>query len=363
MNPFAKLAALADEPYRRTDDRPLIAVFPMWFPYEILLAGGLRASEWWGFPLATTLADAHFPPFVCTLVKANFEVLLDGAAAPDGMVFPSATCDSIQNSAGLFRRLHPGKFSAYFRMSQNPESGAAPSFLRDEIERLLRQVETFAGRKIAADDLRRAIAATNRLRRAVRKLLSKQAAGKIAAPARHVYAAIKGAVADVGETTAAWLEEFADSLTATPSGAKKLMLVGMTPEPTVALDLIENAGGRVVGDDLGLGWRTFAVDAAEDGDPVDALVNRLLHSPPCSSLHFDGKRRSDGVLARVRELQADAVVFTRVKFCDPEAFDYPNVKKALDEARVPSLLLERELVAGAEAATATRVEAFIEQLG
>lgn len=362
MLAYDKLADLAKAPYRRTDDRRLVAVFPMWFPYEILLAGGLRASEWWGFPIDTTLADAHFPPYVCTLVKANFEIMLGDGHRPDGMVFPSSTCDTIQNSAGLFRRLFPQAFSAYFRMTQNPDSQAAPEFLAGEIERVIGEVSRFAGRPIVADDLRAAIVVVNRFRQTARQLLAKMAAGKISVPAAKVYTAIKGALADISDESTRLLEEFAATVAVGEYTGPKLMLVGMLADPLEALTVMENAGAQIAGDDLGLGWRTLSTDATETGDPVAALVQRLLNAPPCSSLHFATKRRADAVVARARELKADAVVFTRVKFCDPEAFDYPNLKKALDDAGLPSLLVERELTAGAEGAIATRVEAFIEQI-
>jgi benzoyl-CoA reductase/2-hydroxyglutaryl-CoA dehydratase subunit BcrC/BadD/HgdB len=363
MNAYARLAELAQAPWRKTDARPLVAVFPMWFPYEILVAGGLRASEWWGFSIPTTSADAHFPPYVCTLVKSNFEAILDGGHRPDGMVFPSATCDSIQNCAGLFRRLFPKSFAAAFRMTQNPESGGAKDFLESEIRRLLAEAAASVGRKITDDDLRRAIAGVNAWRGAARRLLAKLAGGKTSVPAAQVYTALKGAAADIGPETAKLLDEFSGSFTTTEASGAKLMLVGMTPEPLDALDAIEQAGARIVGDDLGLGWRTIAVDAATTGDPVEALAQRLLSSPPCSSLHFAAKRRSDAIIGRAKELGASGIVFTRIKFCDPEAFDYPNLKKALDAASLPSLLLERELSAAVDGGTATRLEAFIEQIG
>jgi (R)-3-(aryl)lactoyl-CoA dehydratase beta subunit len=363
MSALEKLVALAASPHEKRDDRPLIAVFPMWFPYEVLIAAGLRASEWWGFETPTQRADAHFPAFICTVVKANFEKLLSGETTVDGMVFPSSTCDSIQNSAGLFRRHFPEKFSAYFRMTQNPESGAAPAFLRGEIQRVISQVEKFAGRSVSDEDLREAIKTTNRFRAAVREVLSKLSAGKTNFPAGKIYTALKGAAADIGDKTAELLEQLATEIEVVDSAGPRLMLVGMVADPVDALDLMENAGAQIVGDDLGLGYRTFAVDASEAGDPVDALANRLLDSPPCSSLHFASQTRSDAVIERARELGADGVVFTRIKFCDPEAFDYPNVKKALDHAKIPNLLLERELTTNADGGIATRVEAFIEQLG
>lgn len=363
MSALEKLKRLAERPDEKYDGRPLIAVFPMWFPVELLLAGGLRAAEWWGFLLQSDKAEAHFPPYVCTLVKSNFERLLTGSKAPDGLVFPLATCDSIQNSAGIFRELFPGKFTASFRMSQNPESAGAAAFLSSEIERIRRAVGAFIGREITDDDLCQAIITVNRFRRAVRGLLGLQATGRVSVSAAEIYTVVRGAVADIGEQTASWLEEYAASITTSAFTGPKLMLTGMVADPLDSLRLMEKAGAAVAGDDLGLGWRTSAIDAAEEGDPRAALVNRLLQSPPCSSLHFTAKRRADYVVGRAKELDAEGVVFLRLKFCDPEAFDYPAIKKALDGAALPSLLLEREITDRAEGAAATRLEAFIEQLG
>jgi benzoyl-CoA reductase/2-hydroxyglutaryl-CoA dehydratase subunit BcrC/BadD/HgdB len=336
----------------------------MWFPYETLLAAGARASEWWGFSTPTTLADAHYPPYVCTLVKTNFEALLGGGATPDGMVFPSVTCDSIQNSAGLYRRLFPRKFSAYFRMSQNPDSAAAADFVRDEIRRVVAQARAAFGKPLSNDDLHEAIASVNVHRRAARRLLDKLAAGKPSVPASQIYTALKGSLADIGRASAKLLDEFTDSIAVAPRQGRAIMLVGMVADPVGGLDVIERAGACIAGDDLGLGWRTMAVDAAETGDPIDALAHRLLSAPACSSLHQATKPRADAVVARAKAVGAGAVIFTRLKFCDPEAFDYPNIKKALDGAGLPSLLVERELTtAAADGAISTRLEAFIEQLG
>ncbi|HPQ67811.1 MAG TPA: 2-hydroxyacyl-CoA dehydratase family protein [bacterium] len=363
MTALDQLHALAQQPTLNKDERPLIAVFPMWFPYEILLAGGVRASEWWGFPVASTLADAHFPPYICSFVKSTFEMLLAKRIDADGMVFASATCDSIQNSAGIYRYLFPEKFSAYFRMTQNPDSPAARPYLRGEIARVIEGIEAFTGKSISKDDLQQAIAVADAFRAAVRALLEKLAAGKTSLPAADIYRAIQGALADIGPATTALLNEVTASIQVENFTGPKVMLVGMTAAPFDALQAVEDAGGHIVGDDLGLGWRTMAVDCVTNGDPLEAIVNRLLAAPPCSSLHHADRRRAQYVLERAQALKADGVIFTRLKFCDPEAFDYPDIKCLLDEAKIANLLLERDLVDKVEGAAATRLEAFLEQIG
>ncbi len=363
MAEFEKLFALANAPYQRNDKRKFIAVFPMWFPYEILLAGGCRVAEWWGYDVPPTLADAHFPTYICTLVKSNFELLLSGRSEVDGAAFPIATCDSIQNSAGLFSHLFPGKFAAYFRMVQNPDSASAADYLRAEVKRLIAEVGAFIGRKIADAELRAAIKTANAFRQAARELLLTLKSGRTSLPAAQIYRALRGALTDVGPSTTKLLGDLTASLKVGPASGPRVMLVGMTAEPLDVLTAIEAAGAHIAGDDLGLGWRTMSVDAAESGDPAEALAQRLLHLPQCSSLHSQKQARGPYVVSRAKEVGANAVIFTRLKFCDPEAFDYPEIKCALDDAKIPNLLLERDLRDQAEGAVTTRVEAFLEQIG
>jgi benzoyl-CoA reductase/2-hydroxyglutaryl-CoA dehydratase subunit BcrC/BadD/HgdB len=363
MAEFENLFAVADAPYQRCDQRRFVAVFPMWFPYEIFLAAGMRVAEWWGYDVPPTLADAHFPTYICTLVKSNFELLLNGQSEIDGAAFPVATCDSIQNSAGLFQHLFPGKFVAYFRMVQNPDSASAAEYLRSELRRLIAETEAIAGRKISDNDLRNAIETVNAFRQTARDLLVRLQSGRPSLPGAQIYKALRGALADIGPYATRLLRDLCTSLKVSSFAGRRVMLVGMTAEPFDVLTAIEGAGAGIVGDDLGLGWRTMSADVSETGDPVEALARHLAHLPQCSSLHRGGKSRGAYVVSRAKEIGANAVIFTRLKFCDPEAFDYPEIKCALDEAKIPNLLLERDLRDKAEGAVTTRVEAFLEQLG
>ena len=49
-----------------------------------------------------------------------------------------------------------------------------------------------------------------------------------------------------------------------------------------------------------------------------------------------------------------------MKFCDPEAFDYPPVKKALEEAGVPLLSVEHDQLVESTEQLRTRIQGFLE---
>ena len=99
------------------------------------------------------------------------------------------------------------------------------------------------------------------------------------------------------------------------------------------------------------------------GDVLEAIAERYLKRINCPAKHAGLYSRAEYIVCQVKENQADGVIFVYQKFCDPHAFDYPYIKKMLDEKGIPSLLIEIENQIPSEGQFKTRVEAFIEMLG
>ena len=125
---------------------------------------------------------------------------------------------------------------------------------------------------------------------------------------------------------------------------------------------IESAGGWVVGDDLCTGARGLTGLIDTTGDPVAAIAERYARRAICPAKHAGITSRGDALVQQVKATQADGVIFFFLKFCDPHAFDYPYLKSMLDDAGIPSLLIEVEEQTASQGQLQTRCEAFIEML-
>jgi len=68
------------------------------------------------------------------------------------------------------------------------------------------------------------------------------------------------------------------------------------------------------------------------------------------------------MIEHVRQVKADGVVFLITKFCDPFGFDYPHVNSKIEEAGIPSLMLEVEQHQTVSEQVRTRMEAFVEMM-
>src|SRR5450756_1218619 len=112
-----------------------------------------------------------------------------------------------------------------------------------------------------------------------------------------------------------------------PPGTKKLVLTGSICSHPDIYDIIENAQGVVVWDDLCTGARYFEGILDEKAPPLEAIAQRYLDRAICPAKHVGLTDRGESLVQMVRKHQADGVVFLLLKFCDPHAFDYPYIKE------------------------------------
>ena len=127
-------------------------------------------------------------------------------------------------------------------------------------------------------------------------------------------------------------------------------------------ELLDELGACWVADDLCTACRTASVGPEVGQDPVGAIADRLLSRRPCPAKHLTAYDPGQSVVDVAREASADGVLVYRLKFCEPHAFDYPRVKEALDDAGLPSLLVEVETPSSSVGQLRTRLQAFLEML-
>jgi benzoyl-CoA reductase/2-hydroxyglutaryl-CoA dehydratase subunit BcrC/BadD/HgdB len=158
-------------------------------------------------------------------------------------------------------------------------------------------------------------------------------------------------------------------LLAEPEGSASegvpLYLFGnVLPDPE-AFRLFAACGARIAASDLCTGTRLFQPIAAGAGeDPFETLAAALLARRPCART-FDPAhplRLADDVLERARAAGASGVLCHTVKFCDPYLARLAAVRRVLQEAGMPLLVLEGDCTLRSIGQQRTRVEAFVEML-
>ena len=124
------------------------------------------------------------------------------------------------------------------------------------------------------------------------------------------------------------------------------------------LAILDVLGFQVVADDVAAESRQYRTDTDPSLPPLEGLCDKFARMDHCSVLYDVDKKRAELVIETAKERSAKGVILALTKFCDPEEFDYPILKKACDRAGLPLTLIEvdRQMVNYEQARTS--LEAF-----
>ncbi len=344
--------------------RKAVAVLPVHYPKEILTAAGVLAVELWGPPGPPRHPSAgRLQAYVCAVGRNALAFLAGGHAdIVDAVLFPH-TCDTIQGLATLLPDL--GGWSKPVLRFQHPKGedrDSARRFLRAELVRFAEEVGSLAGAPVTREALAQAVALHVEIDNLRSALLERRALLDL--PDRALYDLLRR-----GEFL--WPEDHLVELRAAaarlgPAPVQRglpLLVTGYVPEPMALLDHLAEVGAFVAADDwAATGRRAAARPGPPPADPLDALVEKAFSGAPCTTrgasrtrrlAHLDALRRRSGALGVLAHIP---------KFCEPELFDLPALRRHLGERSVPMLVLETELEAELPAQARTRLEAFAEMV-
>jgi hypothetical protein len=140
-----------------------------------------------------------------------------------------------------------------------------------------------------------------------------------------------------------------------------ILLSGIVPEPMSLFESIAEMGGVIVADDLACcGRRLYPPGKSKDA--FLRMAEGLLGGPPDPMRGSPIQERLDHLLRLTRASGARGVVFYDVKFCEPELYDLPDLRRGLQEAGIPSATIEVDLNDPLSHQALTRIEAFLEMI-
>ena len=343
----------------------VIGTFCSYAPEEIILAAGALGYRIFGVGSEISKADAHMQAYTCSLVRGALEESLIGKLAfLDGVVFPH-TCDSIQRLSDIWRMNIKTGFHLDLVLPVKLNTDSSRDYMADVIKKFKSDLELKIGAEITTENLEKAIDTCNQIRESIQTLyeIRKNSPGKIKGEDMH--AIVKaGMVMDRHEFLSLIRETVAElekEQVETKSGKRLILSGGLCNMPDI-YGAIEQTGALVVMDDLCTGSRFYEGSIEKEGNPLDAIAHRYSHRNVCPAKHSGNKTRGENLVRIVKESKADGVLFIYLKFCDPHGFDYPYIKKMLEENGIPCMLYEMEDQLSGGGQFETRCEAFVEML-
>jgi len=334
-------------------------------PEELILAAGFHPMRLFSSKSAISLAENHLQAYCCSLVRGILEDSLAGRLDYlDGMVFPH-TCDSIQRLSDIFRLNTDHGFFADVVMPVKLNTDSSRTYMKNVLKKFKEELEKTINHVITREDLRASILLFNRIRKHLTRIYQLKSKFPSIIRGTDLFAITKGSMVMERNQLANRLENIVHLLEKKepePSRTKRVILTGSICDMPDIYSIIEEAGGTVVADDLCTGSRWFEGVIQEEIDPLEALTDRYTTRAVCPAKHYGNTTRGENIIALANKHNADGVIFTVLKFCDPHAFDTPYMKQFLDQASIKNIHLELDEQLPGQGQVATRLETFIHMI-
>lgn len=221
-------------------------------------------------------------------------------------------------------------------------------FNRDRLMEFKGQLELWAGKPIPDEALQRAIDLCNESRDLLKKLAALRADPRRPVLGSVALQIIGSAMFMDKETHNALLRSVLEEAETAPAGDKVRLFLSGGPQDHLGLyRLLEECGAVVVAEDHCWGNRWSDDPVVSGGDPMDAIIRRYNNKAPCAST-FPMQRRVDYCVDSAAAAHVQGAVFYCLKN-DPQAWDIPDERKALEAKGIPTLSLIKQKYGLAEA--------------
>jgi bcr-type benzoyl-CoA reductase subunit C len=345
-------------------ERPVIGVMPAYFPLELIYAAGGFPVQLWGNNLTLEKADAYLQSYCCSVARSVLELELRGAASMVKAYAFTSLCDTLINLREIYRRLFL-KPTLALSIPITRTKEARQAYIKSVLDNVIKGLEEITSQKITAATLAEAADLYGRSRALQRKLytIRREKPGSI--KNSDFYATLKAGFFLPPTVYNRMLENLLRELNAQPnpqSNRPKIMLTGMIFDPLETYKILDDLAVNVVDDDLANGWRTVAKDRLKVDNLVEGITEYLFNPAPCCCIYNPDNDRHAYLVEKVKQSGADGVLFWYVKFCEPDAFDQPQLAKRLKEEDIPSAFVDLELSMSNFEAIKTRLNAFCEIL-
>ncbi len=338
-----------------------------YMPEEILFAADILPYRITGTGVRdTSLADSYLTRVNCSFARCCLEQgfqgeydFLEGAVWVNG-------CDHIRRCYDNWKAKIPRPF---MHMLPVPHvfSAEGRQWYKEEVVKFKEAVEEHFNVKITSEKLAEACSVYNETRSLLKRLYDLRASGK--SPFTGAEASIISAAGfsmpkiEYNRLLSNLLKE-AENKSSVSKEKVRLFVTGSLMDDSEFIENIEDMGAIVVADALCFGARYFWDMVGENGDPLEALVDRYYRHASCPRMAGEYKTRLNFILKQIKRANVKGAIFQHIKFCDLHGTDNALLKKDLDKKGIASIDLEREYGPLADAGRIrTRVQAFLEKIG
>ncbi len=344
---LTKFHEIASNPRAQMDrylaeGRRVILTAPVYTPEEIIHSMGMIPMGAWGADIRINEAKQYFPAFICSIMQSILELGMKGAYKGASAIVIPSLCDSLKCLGENWK--YAVKDIPFIPMTypQNRVPEFGHDFTHAGYARVIRDLEKITGESFSEQNL---LASINVYKEhdCIMRDFASIAACHPELPASSRSDVFKSAFFIEKSEHTAIVRELIESLKNDEPGrfGIKVVTSGILADSPELLAIFDDLGMNIVADDVAAESRQYRTySTAVDKSALDILADRFCSRDCCSVLYDPEKKRVKTVPAMAVEAGASGVIVILTKFCDPEEFDYPLIRKECDAVGMPCILVE-----------------------
>ena len=352
----------------------IVGSFCLYVPEEIVLAcDGIPVGLCSGADWATDKVEEHLPRNTCPLIKsfAGFKL---GQVCPyiesSDLVVGENTCDGKKKAYEFFAT----QKNMYVVDIPNVHNERTLEDWKAEVKKLAAKISEECGVELTAERLSAAIHAVNEKRRARKRRSAPRAADPAPISGLDSLLTVQAAFMDDTPRLTDAVNKMAEECEAraaagegvTPKGTKRILYTGtpMAVPNWKLFNIIEKAGGVVVGEESCTGSRYYKDLVDEGGTTVDEMLDAIAerYFKISCAVFTPNDQRMEDVVQMARDLHADGIIDCSLQFCTLYEMEAFSVEKAAEKAGIPFMHITTDYAGEDAGQLKTRIEAFLETI-
>ncbi len=336
------------------------AVLPIHYPRSLFRAFDILPVEVWGPPgIGVGGGAVHLQPYICSIAHNALSFLQSGGLDVTDLIVVPHACDSLQGFGSVLIDFIAPKQSVIPIYLPRDKRESDIDFFANELRSVYEKLVEITGyapsNEILLESVHREEEA-DKLLSTLHKNIRNLHFSNLS-----LYRLIRSREYLPAENFILLVQQVLSSTNGTPREGIPILLSGIVPEPMSVFDLFSELGATVVGDDLAsCGRRLYPT--GESNDPFRRMAERIINAPPDPTRGNPMSERREYLLDLAEKTGALGIVFYDVKFCEPELFDLPILRKELGDAGIPSITVEIDINDPVSQQIRTRLGAFLEMV-
>jgi bzd-type benzoyl-CoA reductase N subunit len=323
-----------------------------------------------------TKADACLPTTVCPFIRSALNMGLGGKYDfLDGVVM-THVCDVGEKMAHIWDTYLNFPYSHFIDTPHTIHKAAIKQH-KKLLNDFKKTLESFIGKELSPEKLKKAIKSHNQQRVLVRELYDMRKPEPPLISGTEIIQVMVALMSLPVEEGNKLLEQIIVEVMKREHGPQKksarLLVWGSIIDDISLIEMIEELDANVVMDDICVGSRAYFPDVKLTDDHLDDLAYHYLVELKCPRTFretiFDATKKEYmadlesrfGYLKDyAKKWNVKGVILQSLRYCDIHGYEVPDVKNYFNHIGLPSIYLEHDYSKTAIAPLQTRVQAFLE---